>query len=123
MSTGAEAAKKPAPGELTIGTCEIEGHAPHAARITVDYGLQVTSFCLPPEHAAFLGDALASKTQAAARERESIALQMEGLAANYPETVFPASSETRDGISGAAMRHAYQTAARLIRERAWLDAR
>jgi hypothetical protein len=120
VSTEAEAAKKLALGELTISTCEIEGHASHAARITVDYGLQVTSFCLPPEHAAFLGDVLASETQAAARERESIALQMEGLAANYPETVFPAASDTRDGISGAAMRYAYQTAARLIRERAGL---
>jgi len=58
-------APTPKLGELVISICEIPGHAPHAARITVDYGLQVTSFCLPPERAEFLGDALPSK----ARER------------------------------------------------------
>jgi hypothetical protein len=52
---------------------------------------------------------------AMAGTRESIARQIEDLAANYPETVFPASSDSRDAVSGTAMRHAYQTAARMIR--------
>ena len=51
-------------------------------------------------------------------QAEAIAAHMDELAANYPESVFPATSDTRDGISGTAMRHAYKTAARLIRERA-----
>ena len=51
-------------------------------------------------------------------ERERIALRMEELAANYPEDVFPPESDSRDAISGTAMRHAYRTAARLIREEA-----
>jgi hypothetical protein len=60
-------ASSPKLGDLTISACEIDGHAPHAARVTVDYGLQVTSFCLPPEHGEFLGDALASGKLAAAQ--------------------------------------------------------
>jgi hypothetical protein len=68
-------AETPTPklGELTVAICDIDGHAPHAARVTVDYGLQVTSFCLPPEHAAFLGDALASDRLAAVTaERDAL---------------------------------------------------
>jgi hypothetical protein len=60
-------ASSPKLGDLAISACEIDGHAPHAARVTVDYGLQVTSFCLPPEHGEFLGDALASGKLAAAQ--------------------------------------------------------
>jgi len=41
---------------------------------------------------------------------------MDELAANYPVDVFPHSSDSRDAISGTAMRHAYGTAAREIRE-------
>ena len=53
---------------------------------------------------------------AADTERESIAARIDEIAANYPESVFPPGSGSRDAISGTAMRHAYQTAARLIRQ-------
>lgn len=48
--------------------------------------------------------------------REQIAAQVEAIADNYPEDVFPPGSTSRDGISGTAMRHAYRNAARSIRE-------
>lgn len=48
--------------------------------------------------------------------REQIAAQVEAIADNYPEDVFPADSTSCDGISGTAMRHAYRNAARSIRE-------
>ena len=48
--------------------------------------------------------------------RESIAADVEALAANYPEKVFPEHGVSRDSISGTAMRHAYRNAARSIRE-------
>jgi len=54
----------------------------------------------------------------AAVERERIARQVEDVAANYPEDVFPPDSGSRDAISGTAMRHAYRNAARAIREEA-----
>jgi hypothetical protein len=44
--------------ELTISICEVPGHDNHAARITVGDELQETSFCLRPEHAVFLAQAL-----------------------------------------------------------------
>jgi hypothetical protein len=52
----------------------------------------------------------------AAAERERLAARMDDLAANYPEDVFLPDSDSRDGISGTAMRHAYTNAAREIRE-------
>jgi hypothetical protein len=58
----------------------------------------------------------AEVAKAVAAERERIASRMEHLAAGYPEDIFPANSDSRDGINGTAMRHAYGTAARLIRE-------
>lgn len=45
-----------------------------------------------------------------------IAARVEALAENYPEDVFPPDADNRDAISGTAMRHAYQNAARSIRE-------
>jgi len=48
--------------------------------------------------------------------REQFAAQVEAIAANYPEDVFPPDSESRDAIGGTAMRHAYRNAARWIRE-------
>lgn len=69
--------QKPEVGELTIAICDIEGHAPHAARVTIDYGLQVTSFCLPPRHAAFLGGVLASGELAEAKaDRDDYAARL-----------------------------------------------
>jgi hypothetical protein len=55
---------------------------------------------------------------AAERERvaERIARHVEDFAGNYPEDVFPPGSDSRDAISGTAMRHAYLNAARSIRE-------
>jgi len=52
-----------------------------------------------------------------ASERERIAATLEALAGYYPEDVFPPGSDSRDSVSGAAMRHAYLNAARSIRER------
>jgi hypothetical protein len=48
--------------------------------------------------------------------REQIAAAVEAIAVNYPEDVFPPGSDSRDAISGTAMRHAYRNAARSIRE-------
>jgi hypothetical protein len=53
---------------------------------------------------------------AKAAERERIARHLDALAANYPEDVFPPGADSRDGISGTAMRHAYRNAARSVRE-------
>jgi hypothetical protein len=55
---------------------------------------------------------------AAERERAAgqIARHVEQLAASYPEDVFPPGGESRDAISGTAMRHALLNAARSIRE-------
>jgi hypothetical protein len=50
------------------------------------------------------------------QERNRIAAHLEDLAANYPEEVFPPGSDSRDAISGTAMRHAYRNAARSVRE-------
>jgi hypothetical protein len=44
--------------ELTISTCEQPGHVGHAARITIGDDTSVTTFCLRPEHAVFLSQAL-----------------------------------------------------------------
>jgi hypothetical protein len=57
-----------------------------------------------------------AEEEAAAAERERIAAAIEALAANYPEDVFPPDSDSRDGISGTAMRHAYRNMARVVRE-------
>ena len=57
-----------------------------------------------------------AEREAAAAERERVAVRMEALAANYPEDVFPPGSDSRDAISGTAMRHAYRNAARTIQE-------
>jgi hypothetical protein len=48
-------------------------------------------------------------------ERERIARHLDSLAGNYPEDVFPATSDSRDAIGGTAMRHAYRNAARSVR--------
>ena len=48
--------------------------------------------------------------------RERIARHVEAIGANYPEEIFPPGSDSRDAISGTAMRHAYRNAARSIRE-------
>jgi hypothetical protein len=44
--------------ELTISICEQAGHSGHAARIIIGDAVSVTTFCLRPEHAVFLGQAL-----------------------------------------------------------------
>lgn len=107
--------------ELTISVCEMPGHSGHAARITVADGMQEVTFCLWPENAGFLSEALANVApRPPVATAAAMARYMEDLATNYPEDVFPASSDSRDAISGTAMRHAYRTAARLIRERAGL---
>lgn len=51
--------------------------------------------------------------------REQIADQLFAYSANYPEDVFPASSDVRDAIAGTAMRHAYVYASRMAREETW----
>ncbi len=52
-----------------------------------------------------------------AEQRETIAAGLESVARDqYPPQVFRPDSELPDGIAGTAMRHAYETAARLIRE-------
>jgi hypothetical protein len=51
-----------------------------------------------------------------AAERERIAKHLATLAGNYPEDVFPPDGNSRDAISGTAMRHAYRNAARSVRE-------
>lgn len=102
---------KPEVGELTIAICEIPGHAPHAARITVDYGLQVTSFCLPPEHAAFLGDALASEKLSGERAHRKAVVKR---AADYLELLDEGTRMIIDGNGPGAER------ARELRERAGL---
>lgn len=84
-------------GELTIAVCEIDGHAPHAARVTVDYGLQVTSFCLPPEHAEFLGDALASGKAAAVTAELHRLRELLAEALDYAERIPDAQGETMLG--------------------------
>jgi hypothetical protein len=56
------------------------------------------------------------RQRAVRAERERIARHLDALAANYPEDVFPPGADSRDGISGAAMRHAYRNAARSVRE-------
>jgi hypothetical protein len=57
-------------------------------------------------------------TRLLAEQREVLAAGLEAwAAASYPESVFRPDSELPDGIAGTAMRHAYVTAARLIRER------
>lgn len=49
--------------------------------------------------------------------RERIAAGLEAAASTwYPESVFQPGSQEPDGIAGNAMRHAYVTAARLVRE-------
>ena len=60
-----------------------------------------------------IGSAIAMR--AAAAERERIAVQVDALAANYPEDVFLPDGTSRDAIGGTAMRHAYRNAAREIR--------
>ncbi|MFE1170413.1 helix-turn-helix transcriptional regulator [Nocardiopsis sp. NPDC058789] len=49
------------------------------------------------------------------RVRESIASQIELMAAAYPEDVFPEGGESPEARSVDAMRHAYRTAARIAR--------
>jgi hypothetical protein len=92
-----ELGASPKLGELTIAVCEIPGHAPHAARVTVDYGLQVTSFCLPPEHAEFLGDALASGKAAAVTAELHRLRELLAEALDYAERIPDAQGETMLG--------------------------
>lgn len=47
---------------------------------------------------------------------EHIAEQLDAMADYYLETVFPSHSDSRDAISGTAMRHAYRQAAKIARE-------
>jgi hypothetical protein len=65
---------------------------------------------------AIIGERDRQLAEARAQERERIARHLDALAANYPEDVFPPGAESRDGISGGAMRHAYRNAARSVRE-------
>jgi hypothetical protein len=65
---------------------------------------------------AIIGERDRQLAEARAQERERIARHLDALAANYPEDVFPPGAESRDGISGTAMRHAYRNAARSVRE-------
>jgi hypothetical protein len=58
----------------------------------------------------------AAEREAVTADRERIAGQIEALAANYPEDVFPPDGISPDAIGGTAMRHAYRNAARVIRE-------
>jgi hypothetical protein len=71
-----------------------------------------------PIIAVSIVDAASATFTYAERQRAagSIASHLESLARNYPEDIFPAGSESRDGISGTAMRHAYLNAARSVRE-------
>jgi hypothetical protein len=66
--------------------------------------------------AAIIGERDRQLAEARAQERERIARHLDALAANYPEDVFPPGADSRDGISGAAMRHAYRNAARSVLE-------
>jgi hypothetical protein len=100
-----DAKAAPKLGELTVAICDIPGHAPHAARITVDYGLQVTSFCLPPQHAAFLGDALgATQVRLARADRDAVRERMLALAARWERTAADdqAASAALGQVRGAA---------------------
>lgn len=47
--------------------------------------------------------------------REDAAQALEAQSLNYPEDVFPPTSDSRDAIGGTAMRHAYRIAAKIAR--------
>jgi hypothetical protein len=75
--------------------------------------LEVAAGGMPPRDSDPAEDAYQAGIKA---ERERIVAHLESLAANYPEDVFPAGSDSRDAVSGCAMRHAYRNAARSVRE-------
>ena len=54
--------------------------------------------------------------QVTATEREMIAVALEAMIANYPEDIFIPGSGSPDSMAAAAMRHAYATAADIVRE-------
>jgi hypothetical protein len=47
--------------------------------------------------------------------REDAARDLLAYAQNYPESVFPPDSDSRDAIGGTAMRHAYRNASEIAR--------
>lgn len=59
----------------------------------------------------------AERQRQRAGERERIAAGIEAMAAHYPADVFRPGSTHPDAVAGTAMRHAYRTAARLVRDR------
>lgn len=63
-----------------------------------------------------LGDETAGRKRADVAEE--IAQALDKYATNYPEQVFPSTSDSRDAIGGTAMRHAYGNAARIARDHA-----
>lgn len=71
---------------------------------------------LTMQQAAVLTDLNGYIGRRAAGELDHVARELESLAGNYPESAFPADAESRDGVSGAAMRHAYLTALKLVRD-------
>lgn len=54
-----------------------------------------------------------ARAEGVAAGRAQAAADIRAYAANYPEDVFPAGAESRDGIAGSAMRHAYLNAAKI----------
>lgn len=104
--------------DLGRGDAESEAFARAAVVAAAPHILAAAGKVISEDHAREIMDEHAKALIAGARadERTRIAALVEDYAANYPEDVFPPSSDSRDAIGGTAMRHAYRNAARMIRE-------